>query len=127
MRRRRITALAAAGHRARANRFAKIDHCDEAVAARAVPFFRVRIRPRRKRSERTPQRRSEFHGNAGLGVVEMRFDIVIESLKAVDLAPRRFPRAEIRSKPVRRIGERLQKLRGWDLRRSEEHTSELQS
>src|SRR6516162_6790963 len=41
-------------HRARPHLIAELDHCNETIAARAVPLLRARIRARAERSERSP-------------------------------------------------------------------------
>ena len=50
---------------------------------------------RAERGERAPLRRGEGDRQAGLRVVEMRGDTVVEPLEAVDLAPRHPPAAEV--------------------------------
>src|SRR5262245_7344381 len=96
MLRRRIAALPACGHRAGAHAVgAELDDGNEAVAARAVHPLRARIGARAERRQRTPRRRRKSHRNARLTVVELLDDAAVVALEAVDLAPRRLPRAEI--------------------------------
>src|SRR5215470_5298522 len=69
-----MPALATRRHRARPHLIAELDHCNETIAARAVPLFRARIRARAERSERSPGRRRERHRNARPRVVELLHD-----------------------------------------------------
>src|SRR5437764_12167347 len=95
-----MPALAARGDGSRAHFVSELDDRDEAVAAGAIPFLGLRIRPCAERGQRTPGRRSEFHGNARLRIVERLNDIAIETLEPVDLAPWRAPCAKLFLQPV---------------------------
>src|SRR5690348_11070836 len=95
MLRRRVPALAAGGDGARTNPGTEFDDGDETVAARAVPLLGVRIRARAERRERSPVRGREVDRDAGLGVVEVRGDRVVEPLEAIDVAPGRPPGSEV--------------------------------
>src|SRR5690349_4770859 len=103
-------ALAAGGDRLRAYAVAELDHGDEAVTARAVPLLGVGIGAGSERGERAPRAGRERHRNAGAGVVEMGRDVVVDALKAIDVAPRRPPAAEVPGKGVDRIVERAEQV-----------------
>ena len=107
VRRRRIAALAAGAHRPRPHAVAELHHRHEAVAARAVHLLRARVGARAERRQRSPARRREADRDARPGVVERLDDVAGETLVAVDLAPRRLPRAEVGGQPVDRGRERL--------------------
>src|SRR5215831_1666545 len=94
VRRPRIAALASRRHRLRAHAIAELDDGDEAVAGRAVHPLRAARRARTERGERAPPRRGESDGNARPAVIEGLDDVARETLEAVDVAPRRLPRAE---------------------------------
>src|SRR4051794_1402912 len=93
--RRRIAALAAGRDRARAHPLAELDGGDEAIAADPIHLLRPRRRARAERGERSPSRRGEPDGNARTGIVEWLHDVAGEPLEAVDVPPRRLPRAEV--------------------------------
>src|ERR1041385_3720199 len=88
-----MAALATGGHRDRAHGVAEIDRGDEAVAGVSVPALRARPRVGAERGERSPDAARERHREARLRVVEARLDAFVDPLEAVDLAPRRLPRA----------------------------------
>src|SRR5690349_15128029 len=75
--------------------FSKLDDRDEAVTARAVPLLRAGVRLCAERRERAPARRRESDRNARTVVVERLHDVAGETLIAIDVAPWRFPRAEV--------------------------------
>src|SRR5690348_3580870 len=75
MGRRRMAALAARGHRDRANAVSEFDDRDEAVSARAVPLLRPWIGTRPERRERPPPRRREADGNTRLRIIERLNDV----------------------------------------------------
>ena len=56
-------------------------------------------------------RRGERHGQTGRVVTEFLHDIAVQPLEPVDLAPRRFPAAEVRAQAVRRLGQGGQLVR----------------
>src|SRR5204863_5253040 len=94
MRRWERAAFATGGNRLRVHAVAELDDGDEAVPARAVPLLGIRIRTGAERGERAPTARRERHRDARAGVVEVRRDVVVDPLEAIDVAPRRLPRAE---------------------------------
>src|SRR5579863_1852 len=74
----------------------KINDADEAVANGSVPVLRVRVGTRTISRKGTPRGGNKRYGDARLGIVKLRMeDAVVETLKAVDFAPRRLPRSEI--------------------------------
>ena len=105
-----IAALAAGGDRLGPHLIAELDDRDEAVAARAVHLLRAWIGARAERRQRAPARRGEADRNARRRVVEWLHDVAGEALKAIDVAPRRLPRAEVGRQLVGRRGQRLQQL-----------------
>src|SRR4051812_17692113 len=107
-----MPALAAGGHRARADAVAELHHRDKAVAARPIPLLGIGVLARRERRERSPLRRRERNRNARLGVVELLADVVVDALESVDVAPGCFPGAEIRRELVARGGEGLEPVGG---------------
>src|SRR5690348_476708 len=103
----RVAALASGRYRPRMNFGAKFDHRHETVSTGSIPLFRPRIRSRSERCQRAPERRGESHGNARPGVAERLDNVPRQALEAIDVTPRRFPRAEIRSQFVGSFGKRL--------------------
>src|SRR5205823_6642042 len=90
----RIAALATGAHGARPHAvLPELHHGDEAVAARAVPLLGAGVLPGAERRERAPPRRRERHRDARPRVAERLHDVAREALEAVDLPPRRPPRA----------------------------------
>src|SRR4029077_12549129 len=75
MRRCRMAALAAGRHGPGANFVAKLDYCNKAVPACAIPFFCSRVSTRSKRRQRAPHGRSESHRNARSCVAERLHDV----------------------------------------------------
>src|SRR5690606_14440990 len=108
VRRRRVAAFAARGHRARADLVAELHRGNEAVAAGAVVALRARPAMRAERGQRAPARRGERHRDARPGVVEHLHDRAVVALVAVDLAPGRAPAAEILLQAFDRARERGQ-------------------
>ncbi|MCG3162546.1 MAG: hypothetical protein JMDDDDMK_03813 [Acidobacteria bacterium] len=108
--RRRVAALAAGAHGFGAHRLAEFDDGHEAVAAGSVPFLRPLVRTRAERGQRSPHGGRKAHRNARPGVAERMRDVGAQPLKAIDLAPRRFPASEVSREFVRRRRERLQQL-----------------
>src|SRR5881396_2813196 len=106
MRRTRITALAARGDGLRPHAVAELHDGHEAVAARAVPFLGVGIGAGAERRQRAPHTRGERHRDAWASVVEMRRDVVVDTLEAIDLSPRRYPRPKIGAQRVHGVAER---------------------
>src|ERR1017187_3983231 len=111
----RMAALTAGRHRPGAHTFAELDHGDEAVAAGAIPLFGARVGARGERSQRSPLRGGEAHGDARPRVVERLDDVAGEALESIDLAPWRLPASEVGGDPVGCRGERLQQLLGGGL------------
>src|SRR5262245_17682908 len=108
-----MAALAARGHRARADPRAELDHRDEAVAVVAIPAPRPGLGFGPNGCERTKRSLSEGHGDARrriavLGVGDRRRN----PLKAVDLAPWHLPAAEVALQPRQCLLEDSQ-LEGW--------------
>src|SRR5438128_140922 len=102
VRRARMTALAAGGHRPGAQARAELDHGDEAVAAGAVPAPRAWISARGEGSERAPAGRGERHGDAGPVVGEGLDDRRVVALEAVHLAPTNAPTAPLPLEAIQR-------------------------
>src|SRR4051812_18699498 len=95
MRRCRIATLAAGGHRAGPNTFAELDHRDETVPGRAIPFLRAGFWRRSERCERAPSTRGEGDADAGRRIVERMIDCRRNALEAIHFAPWYLPPAEI--------------------------------
>src|SRR2546425_308518 len=95
----------AGGDGSRARPGAELDDGHEAVAARAVPLLGVGVGFGTEGRERAPDTRRERHRDAWAGVVEMRRDVVVDPLEAIDLSPRRFPRSKIGGQGIHRVRE----------------------
>src|SRR5471032_2374719 len=112
VRRQWMATFTACGDGDGSNAVAEFDHGDEAVTARAVPLLRSRIGARAERGERPPARRGEADWDTGPGVVELRIDVCGETLKSIDVAPRRLPTPEVAGQLVGGRGECLEPLVG---------------
>src|SRR5438270_7444277 len=96
VRRIRMTAFAARGDRSRADPlWTKLHDRDKAIAAGAVPALRPRLLRRREGRKRAPRAVGEANRDAGKSIAERRVDRWRNTLKAIDLAPRDAPAAEI--------------------------------
>src|SRR5688572_28369994 len=111
MLRRRMPAFSARRHGDRPHTIAsEFDDRDETVSTRAVHSLRAGIPSRAIRGERTPAGRRERYRNARCCVVECLHDVGGETLEAVDLAPWRLPRAEVRGQAIGCRRKRLEPL-----------------
>ena len=92
-----MTALSAGRHRFGPHPFPELDYRDKAIAARPVPFLRPRIRPRSERCQASPIS-ADVKPTAMLGSLSLNGCTMIarQTLKSIDLAPRRLPAAEVR-------------------------------
>src|SRR5947208_9252614 len=102
VRRAGIPTLASGGDRLRPHAVGELDHGEEAVAARAVPFPGVGGGLPRERCQRAPDARGEGDRDAGLRIVEAGRDIVVEPLEPVDLTPGDLPGPEASGEAVHR-------------------------
>src|ERR671923_1095161 len=103
-----MAALAACRDGPRANPRPKLDHRHKTVPQRPIPLLRLMMRARSERRQRAPERCSESHRNARGRIAEALDDIPRQALEAIDVTPRRFPGAEIRSQFVGGFGKILQ-------------------
>src|SRR6185295_20166318 len=107
-----MSAGAADADRQRTHARAELDYGDETVATRSVVALSSRITLGAEGGERAPLTRGERHGGARFRIVVVLHDGAIVALKAVDLAPRHLPAAEILRQSIRRLRERGELLRG---------------
>src|SRR6185437_13947727 len=102
-----MAAFAAGGDGACTHPRAELHHSHEAVAAGTVVLLRAGPAVCAERGQRAPARGDERHRDAGLRIVEVRLDRVVQALEAVDLAPGHAPAAEILLQAVHRFVHRM--------------------
>src|SRR6185312_877330 len=108
VRRSGMATLAARLDGARMHPWAEFDRGDETVAAVAVKALGARPAVRAKGGQGAPKRRRERHRDAGLAVVEVRRQRIVQALEAVDFAPGHAPTAEILLQSLDRGGQRVE-------------------
>src|SRR3954469_13956718 len=86
-----MAAFASCGDCPCSHTIAELDYGNETVSARAVPLLCIRVGARAEGSEGTPDGRGEAYGDTRFCVIEMRRDVIIQALKAIDVAPGSFP------------------------------------